>query len=388
MGKHLDKETKYHYVMRYLNGESPTKLGMEISGNTKSPRHVIMKWSKIYNESGLKGLESKTGKASTGRPKKKRKIDPSTLTPEERIEYINIMQDVIEEYEEIIKKKTRARFIYPIVMKLANKYSKSISWMCWFFEVSKSGYYQWKRNPVISNNYNLEWLEIINEEYKLHNGIYGYERIWASLKMSNKLVVNLKTIRRYMKYMNLKSKIRKPKKAREIKETSIIDFNYIKQNFKDDSSRSKVFTDTSEYKMLNSKIYLSAVIDSNQTLLSLDCSYRNDEKLIQKNIAKGISKIGRKYFIQFDNAAFYKNEKMKALIKGTKGIRSYSYPGKSLDNRPIEYLWSILKQEYLNLYKPTTFAELEVLLPRIIFHYNHIRIQKNLDWKTPAKARV
>jgi len=49
------------------------------------------------------------------------------LTPEERIEYINIMQDVIEEYEEIIKKKTRARFIYPIVMKLANKYSKSIS---------------------------------------------------------------------------------------------------------------------------------------------------------------------------------------------------------------------------------------------------------------------
>jgi len=43
MGKHLDKETKYHYVMRYLNGESPTKLGMEISGNTKSPRHVIMK---------------------------------------------------------------------------------------------------------------------------------------------------------------------------------------------------------------------------------------------------------------------------------------------------------------------------------------------------------
>jgi len=156
--------------------------------------------------------------------------------------------------------------------------------------------------------------------------------------MSNKLVVNLKTIRRYMKYMNLKSKIRKPKKAREIKETSIIDFNYIKQNFKDDSSRSKVFTDTSEYKMLNSKIYLSAVIDSNQTLLSLDCSYRNDEKLIQKNIAKGISKIGRKYFIQFDNAAFYKNEKMKALIKGTKGIRSYSYPGKSLDNRPIEYL--------------------------------------------------
>jgi hypothetical protein len=30
MGKHTDAKIKYDYVMRYLEGESPTKLGLEI----------------------------------------------------------------------------------------------------------------------------------------------------------------------------------------------------------------------------------------------------------------------------------------------------------------------------------------------------------------------
>jgi len=30
MGKHTDAKIKYDYVMRYIEGESPTKLGLEI----------------------------------------------------------------------------------------------------------------------------------------------------------------------------------------------------------------------------------------------------------------------------------------------------------------------------------------------------------------------
>ena len=140
-----------------------------------------------------------------------------------------------------------------------------------------------------------------------------------------------------MQFMGLKSKIRNPKNKREVKDTVNLGINYIKQNFKDDFSRAKVFTDTTQFNFPFGKVHFSALKDANETMYSLDVSFRNDEELIQRNISKGLSKIGRKYFIQFDNAAFYKNRNMKELLKKTKGIASYNYPGRSLDNRPIEF---------------------------------------------------
>ncbi len=34
MGKHIKAKVKYNYVMRYINGESPTKLAMEYAPNS------------------------------------------------------------------------------------------------------------------------------------------------------------------------------------------------------------------------------------------------------------------------------------------------------------------------------------------------------------------
>ena len=82
-----------------------------------------------------------------------------------------------------------------------------------------------------------------------------------------------------------------------------------------------------------------------------------NELLIKNNISEAVKKVGKKYFIHFDNAAFYKNNNTKKLIAKTNGIRSYSQPGNSLDNRPIEYFFSILKQEYLRIYQPKNIYE-------------------------------
>ena len=111
-------------------------------------------------------------------------------------------------------------------------------------------------------------------------------------------------------------------------------------------------------------------------MYSLDISFRNDEELIQRNISKGISKIGRKYFIQFDNAAFYKNKNMKELLKKTKGIAPYNDPGRSLDNRPIEFHWSILKIEYIRG-KIQSMKELEELFKKICFITIMLEFKRN-----------
>ena len=56
MAKHLNWEIKYKYVIRYRQGESPLKLGKEISPDAKNPCQNIWNWNKKYMKEGVEGL--------------------------------------------------------------------------------------------------------------------------------------------------------------------------------------------------------------------------------------------------------------------------------------------------------------------------------------------
>ncbi len=110
MGKHVSKKIKYHYVMRYLNGESPTKLGKEVIDanlsnlnlNSTQAGAIIYSWINQYNENGLNTKSSTKGKR---RPKKKKEIDLDQFTKEELKDIIRIKDKYIEIIEEDNKKK-------------------------------------------------------------------------------------------------------------------------------------------------------------------------------------------------------------------------------------------------------------------------------------------
>ncbi len=81
MGKHLHWKIKYNYLMRYYNGESPTKLGKELeelnlvklnSNLSGKYKDVIHRYRRQYEFSGIEGLKSKSGVNSGGRPKKRK----------------------------------------------------------------------------------------------------------------------------------------------------------------------------------------------------------------------------------------------------------------------------------------------------------------------------
>ncbi|WP_078747300.1 IS3 family transposase [Mycoplasmopsis verecunda] len=62
--------------------------------------------------------------------------------------------------------------------------------------------------------------------------------------------------------------------------------------------------------------------------------------------------------------------------------------GNSLDNREIEYFFSIFKSEFLykiNI-KELTYDEFVLRANYFINWYNNSRIQSVLDWKTPSDA--
>ena len=60
-----------------------------------------------------------------------------------------------------------------------------------------------------------------------------------------------------------------------------------------------------------------------------------------------------------------------------------------LDNRVVEYWFSILKTELiykLNI-KHMSFEELEQAIANYIDYYNNVRIQEKLNWMSPVQFR-
>ena len=76
MGKHVDAKIKDHYIMKYFNGESPIKLGLEVIdkglsnvSDLKDAKKIIFNWK--YQYYGL-SLDNESSLKSIGRPKKKK----------------------------------------------------------------------------------------------------------------------------------------------------------------------------------------------------------------------------------------------------------------------------------------------------------------------------
>ena len=81
------------------------------------------------------------------------------------------------------------RFTYSMLWKYAKKFKESITRILLFLGVSRSGYYRWLPNLITTHSYNKDLIEIIQEGFDLEDGIWGTERIWASLR---KIQINSK----------------------------------------------------------------------------------------------------------------------------------------------------------------------------------------------------
>ena len=105
---------------------------------------------------------------------------------------------------------------YHIIYLNRDRYS--ISAMCRFFEVSRSGYYNFVHR-LCMKAHDHELAELIRVQQKKCDHTYGYRRMWKWLNKAKKIHKNPKTILRIMKKYELLSDIRRPRKWRQMGKT-------------------------------------------------------------------------------------------------------------------------------------------------------------------------
>ena len=278
----------------------------------------------------------------------------------------------------------RASAKYLVIFRHKEKYS--ISEMCRFFSVSRSGYYGFiKRMDIPAKD--LPLAEKIRECREETKGTYGYRRVhlWLERKGIHR---NPKTILKVMQKYNLLSEIRRKRYVRYGEYIHRYP-NLLNRNFTAERPNQKWVTDISYIRTGQGFLYLSIIRDLyDNSIVMYKFGTEQNIRLVLDTVraAKRKEKVTGELQLHSDQGFQYTSTAYFKLTTSYNIIQSMSRRGNPYDNAMAENFFSILKSECINRVKLKTFEEARDIIDDYIYFYNHQRIQLKTKL-TPLEVR-
>ena len=267
----------------------------------------------------------------------------------------------------------RASIKYMIIYRHKDKYT--ISEMCRFFSVSRSGYYGYvSRMDVTSKD--LPLAEKIKECQDKCGKTYGYRRVHIWLERQG-IHHNPKTILRVMQKYNLLSVVRR-KKYRNYGDVFHRYHNLLNRNFKAQKPNQKWVTDISYIKTSQGTLYLSVIRDLyDNSIIAYKTGTEQNINLVLSTIreAKKKEKVTAELQLHSDQGFQYTSHAYFKLTKSYNITPSMSRRGNPYDNAMAENFFSILKSECINRIKLQTYEDARKIIDEYVYFYNNERIQ-------------
>ena len=273
---------------------------------------------------------------------------------------------------------------FRVIYKHLDKYS--ISEMCRFFKVSRSGYYDFVARMDIPDR-DLPLAEKIEECQKECGKTYGYRRVHIWLENKG-LQCDPKTVLRVMNKYNLLSVVRR-KKYRNYGNYIHRYPNLLNRNFYADRPNQKWVTDISYIHTQQGVLYLSVIRDLyDNSIVAYKTSKTQNVQLVLNTIkaAKKKEKVTAEVQLHSDQGFQYTSNQYFNLTKSYGITPSMSRRGNPYDNALAENFFSILKTECIYRTKLKTYEEARLLIDEYIYFYNNQRIQLKTKL-TPLEKR-
>ena len=278
----------------------------------------------------------------------------------------------------------RTQVKYMVIYRHTDKYS--VSEMCRFFGVSRSGYYDYvKRRDMPAKD--LELAEKIRECQDKCGKTYGYRRVHIWLER-NGIHKNPKTVLRVMQKYNLLSVIRRRRFYRYGQHLHRYR-NLWKQDFHADRPNRKWATDISYIQTKQGVLYLSIIRDLyDNSIVAYKTGTHQTVNLVLDTIkaAKRKEKVTAELQLHSDQGFQYTSQAYFKLTKAYHITPSMSSRGNPYDNAMAENFFSILKTECIYRVELKTFEEARLLIEEYIRFYNNERIQTKTKL-TPLEKR-
>ena len=273
---------------------------------------------------------------------------------------------------------------YHVIYRNREKYA--ISEMCRFFDVSRSGYYDFvKRMDIPAKD--LPLAEKIRECQEECGKTYGYRRVHLWLERHG-IHHNPKTVLRVMQKYNLLSVVRR-KKYHYYSQALHKYPNLLNRDFNAERPNQKWVTDISYIHTEQGILYLSVIRDLfDNSIVAYKTSTTQNVQLVLETIkaAKRKEKVTGELQLHSDQGFQYTSHPYFKLTQSYNIIPSMSRRGNPYDNALAENFFSILKTECIYRVKLKTYEEARLLISQYIDFYNNHRIQLKAKL-TPSEKR-
>ena len=260
-----------------------------------------------------------------------------------------------------------------VIYRHKNKYS--ISEMCRFFKVSRSGYYGYV-SRMDKPAWDLSLAEKIRECQEKCGKTYGYRRVHIWLER-NGIHRNPKTVLRVMQKYGLLSAIRR-KRYRNYGGHLHRYPNLLNRNFYAERPNQKWVTDISYIHTRQGVLYLSVIRDLyDNSIVAYKTGTEQNVNLVLSTIkaAKRKEKVTAEVQLHSDQGFQYTSQAYFKLTQSYGITPSMSRRGNPYDNALAENFFSILKTECIYRVKLQTYEEARLLIGEYIHFYNNERIQ-------------
>ena len=260
--------------------------------------------------------------------------------------------------------------------------------MCLFFQISRSGYYDFVKR-MDRPQCHAPLAAFIAECQEGCGKTYGYRRVKIWLEREKHIKHNPKTVLRIMNKYGLLSEIRRRKKykfmGRQLHKYS----NLLNRQFVSEQPNQKWVTDISYIHTSQRVLYLSMIRDLyDNSIVAYKTGTEQTVNLVLNTLKSAVQKetVTAELQLHSDQGLQYTSHGYFNLTKEYGITPSMSRRGNCYDNAMAENFFSILKTECIYRYKLQSYEQARLLIDDYIWFYNNERIQTKTKL-TPYEKR-
>lgn len=263
--------------------------------------------------------------------------------------------------------------------------------MCRVLDVSRSGYYRWRRAPESERKKRNEApYAKIKETYNAFHGAYGSPRITCALR-DNGIQCSENRVARLMREKNLAAKTkRKYKVTTDSKHDLPVAPHLIEQDFSTPAPHRLWVSDITYVWTLEGWLYLAVILDVfSRQIVGWSMSQRMTKDLVLNALksALGRRKVSSGLIFHSDRGSQYAAHDVSEFLKQHGIQQSMSKKGDCYDNAMAESFFSSLKREFIYpfpVFKTRNEAKQSIFYYIEIF-YNKIRKHSAIGYLTPVQ---
>jgi transposase InsO family protein len=259
--------------------------------------------------------------------------------------------------------------------------------MCKVLEVSRSGYYAWKkRSPSARQRANEQLLERIREIHRTNRSVYGSPRITDELKDQG-IVCGKNRVARIMRCNGIQAQVkRRFRRTTDSRHSYLVADNLLMEG----GQGYRIWASDITYIPTHEGwMYLSAVMDiQTRKIIGLSMQDRLSQSLTSEALLQALKrkKPDSKLILHSDRCKLYASYAYRGLLKRFGIKSSMSRRGNCYDNAHIESFFGTLKTELVHgeRYQTRKEARLSIFEYVEVF-YNRVRKHSTLGYRSPEQ---